>query len=886
MTVVSILLMLSMAVVQPQNPPTLQTPDPNRIESVRIDNNRRIPSDTIRYNLQTKAGDKFNPEVIRRDIKTLYGLQFFDDIKVSEEEGKTGKIVVFWVKEKPLVRSITYKGNKSITNSEILEKLREKKVGLSQESPYDPTRVKKAEGVIKLMLAEKGRQDATVEATTELIPPNAIGVTFNIDEGPKIKIEKIDIQGNTVFSDGKVKRSMKLIKEVSPITAFTSKDTYYDLKLADDITRIRMLYAENGYVRANVLDPKVETKTKKTYRTLPFIRPPFPFGIPIPFWRKTVDRFYITIKIEENDQYRVGDVRVTGSKEFSEDVIKAVLGLQQGAVFNETLLRKGFENLKKLYGSRGYINFTPVPQQDFDEGKKLVNLVINVDEDRQFYVNRIAFSGNTTTRDKVIRREVMVEEGNVFNSALWDVSLQRLNQLGYFEELKPEDAEVKPQPVEPKVDINLKVKEKNRNSISFNGGVSGIGGSFLGLGYETNNFLGFGETFGVQLQGGTRQSQYQFNFTEPYLFDRPITSGFTVFSTNFRYDQAREFFGLNPNQLPSGLGFENRLNFEQKRAGFSVFTSYPFKIWNRVGLNYGWDNSETSAINPATEEYFNAVRTQENQSFISGTGGSFSKFHARKLIPSYSFNGTRGSALNPSGGMSLSSTFEFTGGPLGGNVNYFRPTMDFRYFHPMNKGRNTLALRILTSHVQGFSNTAVPFYERFFLGGDFDIRGFDFRAVSPIASVVRNIATVDPETGNTINRPFDDIVYVGGDTQGVANLEYRIPLVGNIVIMAPFLDVGNTWVLKKDQLRREFIDSEGVVQTEGVKFLPGTNSGIRTSTGVEFQVMMPVINAPFRLIFAFNPNRIDRTYLGTATGLPFHIFEKGREFKFTVGRTF
>src|SRR5438552_6295266 len=201
MTVVSVLLVLSLAAVEPQ---TLQTPDQNRIESVLIQDNRRIPSDTIKYNLQTKVGDKFNMDVIRRDIKTLYGLQFFDDIKVTEEEGKTGKIVVFWVKEKHLVRSITYKGNKSITNSEILEKLRDKKVGLSQESPYDPTRVKKAEAIIKLMLAEKGRQDATVEATTELIPPNAVGVTFNIDEGPKIKIQKIDIQVNTVFSDRKV----------------------------------------------------------------------------------------------------------------------------------------------------------------------------------------------------------------------------------------------------------------------------------------------------------------------------------------------------------------------------------------------------------------------------------------------------------------------------------------------------------------------------------------------------------------------------------------------------------------------------------------------------------------------------------------------------------
>ena len=219
-------------------------------------------------------------------------------------------------------------------------------------------------------------------------------------------------------------------------------------------------------------------------------------------------------------------------------------------------------------------------------------------------------------------------------------------------------------------------------------------------------------------------------------------------------------------------------------------------------------------------------------------------------------------------------------------MNYIRPTVDYRYFHPMNKGRNTLAIRFLGSHVQGFSGTAVPFYERFFMGGDFDIRGFDFRAVSPIAFVVRNIGTTDPETGNAVARPFDDIVYVGGDTQGAVNVEYRIPIIGRVVTAAPYFDIGNAWVLKKSQLTRQVYDSEGKLQTETVRFLPGTNSGFRTSTGVELQVMMPVINAPFRLIFAFNPNRIDRTYFGTATGLPFFIREKGRDFKFTVGRTF
>src|SRR6185295_15531165 len=427
------------------------------------------------------------------------------------------------------------------------------------------------------------------------------------------------------------------------------------------------------------------------------------------------------------------------------------------------------------------------------------NLNINIDEDRQFYVNRIAFSGNTTTRDKVIRREVMVEEGRIFNSSAWDMSLQRLNQLGYFEEIKTEDAEIKPSSTEPQVDINLKVKEKGRNSIGFNGGVSGIGGSFIGLSYETNNFLGFGETLAVTLQGGTRQSQYQFSFTEPYLFDRPLTTGFSIFNTSYRYDQAREFFGIDPTKLPTGLGLENRLNFEQKGAGFNLFGSYPYKIWNRLGMNFGINHSRTSAINQATQDYFGSVKTQQDQSFISSQGGGgFSDFHAHTFIPSFSRNKTNGPAISPTSGSSLSATFEYTGGFLGGTVNYFRPTVD--------------------------------------------IRGFDFRQVTPIAHVVRNIAVTDPETGNAVTRPYDDVVYVGGDTQGVMNIEYRIPIIGQVFTMAPYFDIGNSWVLKKDQLTRQVFNSEGKLSTEEVKFLPGTNSGVRTSTGLELQVMMPVIN--------------------------------------------
>ena len=195
-------------------------------------------------------------------------------------------------------------------------------------------------------------------------------------------------------------------------------------------------------------------------------------------------------------------------------------------------------------------------------------------------------------------------------------------------------------------------------------------------------------------------------------------------------------------------------------------------------------------------------------------------------------------------------------------------------------------MRFMASHVRGFGGTSVPFYERFFPGGDYDIRGFDFRSLGPISFLTRTVDKLDPETGGVVPTPFDDIVYVGGDTQSVLNIEYRIPIVGRTVSVAPFLDVGNAWVVKKEQLTRSVYNFDGILTQETAHFLPGTNSSVRASTGIEVGVTLPVLNAPFRVIFAWNPKRLDRVYHGPATGLPFAFSEKPHDFKFTVGKTF
>ena len=866
---------------QSQVPEYLSFDEPVVVEYVDVRGYRAMPRETILYNIQTLPGTVLDREVVRRDIQTLYNIGNFEDIRVEAEPGETeGSIVlVFQVAEKPRVGDITYIGLKSVSESDLLDRFQELGITVQRELPYDESMVQRARGVIREMLAVVGRQNASVDVETYALTQSRVGVEFLVDEGPKIKIEEIEIVGNEVFTDARLKAAMEYTKETGPVVSFKNLDLYHEEKLRYDMgNNLLGLYRANGYVRASILEPEVEVRTHRIARTLPLIRPSFPWGIPLPFWKREVDRYFITIRIEENEQYRVGEVQVTGNVTLTDDQIRAVVGLVPGDVYDETAMRGGFDALIELYGQRGYINFSPVPSLDYDDENRLVNVVLNIEEDRQFYVREINFRGNTTTRDNVIRREFLLNEGAPFNSQALELSILRVNQLDYFEPIGEDDYDIQASVSDPpEVEVTVNLTERGRNTLGFTGGVSGIGGSFLGVNYETNNFLGMGETLAVSAQGGTRQSNYMFSLTEPYLFGRPILTGFSLFSTEYRFDQARDVFGLNPDDLADGV-FENRLNFEQSRKGFSVFTSYPLALFQRLGVNFQFANSSTSAINEATASYFEGVRQFDNQDF--GTEASFSDFRTRSIMPNYVWNTVNNPSF-PTAGQSLSISAQFTGGFLGGNVNYYRPVFEYRAFKPMNGRRNTLAFRLQASHISGFSGTSAPFYERFRLGGDFDVRGFDFQSLLPLAWVESVI-----DLGGGITAVRDRLAWIGGDTMAVANLEYRIPLGGYMFTLAPFLDVGNSWAVRREQLRREIVLSDGTVRSEGVKFVHGTNSGVRASTGIELQVMMPVINAPFRVMYYYNPLRMDETVTGPITGSQILLRQEEKGFKFTVGRTF
>ncbi len=452
-------------------------PSSQVIEAIEFRGARRVPQDTLRAMILSRVGDVLNEETLRRDFMILWNTGRFDDIRLESEPGKTGLIIRFVVTERRVVRSITYEGIHSVTVSEILDRFKERRVGLSVESQYDPDKVQRAVVALKEFLSERGRQYATVEPQIEQIPPSSLKVTFNVNEGPKVKVGKIEFVGNKAYNDRWIERTMKNLHPIGIPYSIVAEDlfakTFDQSKLEEDRERIRQAYQDKGYFEAKTLDDKVViVPTGGRGWRLPLIKP-----------NNQGIAANITIPVEEGRLYHLRNANFVGVKFFREpSVLLNLFGMKQGDVFSTDKLRKGIENLRKLYGQFGFIDFVPEPSFDIIPNSDQIDLTLTADEGKQFFVRRIDFAGNTTTRDKVIRRELLLDEGDLFNSQLWDYSILRLNQLGYFEMLKKEDAaEIRRNPNSDTVDITLKVKERGKNSIGLNGGVSGIAGSFVGL---------------------------------------------------------------------------------------------------------------------------------------------------------------------------------------------------------------------------------------------------------------------------------------------------------------------------------------------------------------------------------------------------------------------
>jgi outer membrane protein insertion porin family len=864
---------------------------PQTIESIRVIGNRRIPKETILARLFTHPGDSYDPISIERDFNSLWNTSYFDNLRIEREDSEKGIILNIFVKERPTIREINYKGLNAVSQSDVLDRFKKEKVGLSVESQYDPTKIMRAVTVLKDILSEHGHQFATITPDIKNIPPASVQVNFNIKEGPTVKVGQIKFTGNPHINSLTLRRSMKNLKPIgipySIIFENLFSQTFDAAKLEEDTERVRQAYRDKGYYNTAIEEPRTQIRDQGGLNFLTFR----------PNKGKRID---ILMPIEEGARYRLGTITFSGNKAVTNvKALRATFVVKDGDWFNATLIGKGLDNLKKAYGQLGYINFGAIPKPVFDDQKKTVSLNIDIDEGKPFYVSRIEFQGNRITRDKVIRRELMLEEGHIYNSQLWEYSLLRLNQLEYFEPLKvDQDSEAHQDAEAGTVELLLKVKEKGKNSIGMNGGMSGLSGAFIGINYQTNNFLGLGETLSLQGNLGNVSRTFMFGFTQPYVHNRPLNLGFQIYNNKQDFNAAKNYqatTGTSANLTAAQSSMTQ--NYNQASTGMNFSVSYPLKrhAFQRVGFTYALSRSTITAFSTASQTYFQTI------SFRSGIQGSNALAGIVNSMASFSYMyNTINNPMRPRTGKEYTAVLQVSG--IWGNVRYIAPMVAYKQFRPMHyltpsaTGRNVLGLRAQLGYVQGYGGDVAPPNNRFYSGGEGDLRGFDVRAATPYGYVPTrvNLQLTNPDstcvprdpTNPQLNQciqiplPIYGIASIGGDTNFTVNAEYRIPIAGPVTFSF-FDDFGINTAFNKGQLKQspEGFASltaplygcpvwnngacQGGIPGSLVGFerdihpIAGTNFVPRMSTGAEISVIMPIINAPFRLYYAYNPLRLN-----------------------------
>ncbi len=846
-------------------------------------NESLIEPQTYLYYIQTQASRSldgvwvpFNEDTERTlldDFKRLWATNFLDNLRIEVvdapyDNGVVGKRIIFHMEERPRVKIVEYNPSDKVDRTKIDEKMKEAGVALRLDSFLDQGSVRRVEGIVRGLMAEKGHQVAEVKSHVEELPggPKLVKVVFDINEGPKVKVRDIEFIGNSAVGDGRLKRKMKETKEQWFLSWITGRGTYQETKFEEDADKVQQYYRERGYIQARVGTPEIKTLADSSDKKTRWVQ--------------------LRIPVTEGDRYRVGEVKFEGNTVVKSDFLQTLFKLKPGQYYSEKHVRKGFEKAREIYGSVGYFEFTGYPDYDFlnpavgpvaGPAEPTVDVTMRLTEGEQYYVNRITFTGNTTTRDNVIRREMRLVEGGVFSTEALKYGVRRLNQLGYFQNLEqsPDAVDVQKTPNEKNaVDVTLKLQEQNRNQLTFGAGVSQFEGFFGQLAFQTSNFLGRGESLTVSLQAGSRAENYQVAFTEPFLFDRNITGGVDVYRRSLQY--------IN--------------QFTQRSTGGNLLFGFPVADFSRLFMTYSYEGVKVSDLNEAFFDpncFFTPAGCRDIElddlsqlgpdvlealrrnpflydSLLIGQGGQRT---ISKVTPSFVFN-TIDNPIFPSTGRRLSASSDFAG--LGGNTNFIKPRIEAVGFF-RHTTRTSFGFRGQVEYIRPYGGTDVlPIFERLFLGGEYSIRGFDIRSIGPR----------DPETQ----------LVLGGNKSLLFNAEYLITIAGPVRLVLFFdagqvRNLGESFALKEDIVQAvqppppllfdPFATTTiTVAGAAGVTTsVIGRTSAFKTSSGAEIRFFMPVLNVPFRLIFAHNGSRV---------GVLDNDFRPAKRFtfRFAVGTTF
>jgi outer membrane protein insertion porin family len=637
------------------------------VNSIEIRGLKRIEESAVKSKITQKVGDSISQEKVNEDIKNIFKMGYFEDARAEIEPFEGGIKLIYVVKEKPTIVRIDFQGNTKFDDSKLREK-----ITITTGSIADAVLIQDNTSRLRAFYEEEGYWLSSIVPILKRISPEEVSLTYQIEEGPKIKIDKILVEGNKAISTKSIKKVMDT-KEWWLFSFITSSGYYKKDRMDVDVEKIRDLYFNNGYIKVTIGEPKIKLTTDKK-------------------------GMVITIPISEGPQFSISSVKFSGNKVFGDDVIKKRITLLPNTPFSKEQLKKNILSISELYSENGYAVATVSPDLIPDENKKLVDLLLKIDEGDRYKIGKIEISGNTKTRDNVIRREVRLDEGDIFNSKLLKRSYERINNLNFFEtvEMIP-----KPQPEAKLVDLDIKVKERPTGFLSIGGGYSSVDKLIGMVDLTQGNLFGKGQLLKIRTEIGGRITSYEINFRDPWFMNKPI-----LFSTSI-YKVTREY-----------------IEYDKKATGFGFSFGKDFSEYVKGEIEY---NFEDATIFNVSKKASIVIREQEGTNTTS------------RITPSL-VRDTRDNYLDPSRGSRNSIYFTYAG--IGGTNKYIKGEVDSARFFPL--GPTTFMLRGRFGYAAGTWGKDLPLYERFYIGGIYTIRGLGWGEAGP-----RDRETGDPIGGTT-----------------------------------------------------------------------------------------------------------------------------------------
>ncbi len=625
------------------------------VTAIEVKGVKRIEEGSVKAKISQKISEPLSNEKTSEDIKAIYKMGYFDDVKVDIEPFEGGLKVTYVVKEKPTIIKIDFQGNTEFKDDKLKEK-----ITLTAGAISDITLVNENALKLRYFYEDEGYYLAHIVPVLRKAGAGEVALTYQIDEGQKVKIKEIRIEGNKVLSSGKIKGAMKT-KERGILSFILGTGYYKKEEMRADIERIRDLYYNNGYIKVTVAEPVLQvTDDKKGMK--------------------------IFIRVSEGDQFKVSSVEIEGNKVYKEAELRKLINLAPNKVFDKSVLTKDVTALNDKYANTGYALVSAFPDLIPDEEKKTVRVIYRINEGDKYTVGKISISGNTKTRDKVIRREIKLDEGDTFDASALKRSYERLNNLQFFETV---DMSPKPRHDEKIVDLDVNVKEKSTSSLSVGGGYSSIDGPVATASVTTGNLFGRGQYLKLMGELGGSSSFYELSFREPWFLDKPLALGVSLYKTYRQYG-----------------------DYDAKITGGSVFLTKSFWEYWAASIAY---TLEQANIYDIQSDASSIVTDQAGVRLTSSISPSLVR-------------DTRDNYLDPSKGSRNSIGVTFAG--LGGDNKFLKGLADSAWYFPV-VGPTTFMVRGRIGLATGMFGKELPLYQRFYIGDINTVRGINYGDAGP-----------------------------------------------------------------------------------------------------------------------------------------------------------